>query len=242
MSKILVIPDAHQNPKSDLNRWKILNKLIIKEDPDHIVCLGDLFDFESLSYYDKGKKGFEERRYQDDIDCVQALLPNISYRRANLVFLTGNHEFRYDRLLRDEPRLEGALNSPYYLMEKYGWKVYDFLKTCTIEDIYFSHYYVSGDTFKAIGGVNAARSILLSTFRSTVSGHSHRFDYHVDKSIDGSLYHTLVAGHFNDPKQQFDYARQDSWFKSGVTILHNAKKGEYDLEFISLDRMVKEYK
>ena len=67
---MLIIPDPHAHADYDNERFKALGKFIMKEQPEYIVCLGDMADLPSLSSYDKGTKGFEGRRYKKDIDAV----------------------------------------------------------------------------------------------------------------------------------------------------------------------------
>ena len=40
--------------------------------PDVIIHIGDHFDMESLSSYDKGTGAFEGRRYKNDIEAMEA--------------------------------------------------------------------------------------------------------------------------------------------------------------------------
>jgi len=63
---LLIIPDAHAAPGYDNERFKAVGQYLIRERPEHVVCLGDWADLPSLFSYEKGTKGFEGRRYKND--------------------------------------------------------------------------------------------------------------------------------------------------------------------------------
>lgn len=108
MSKILVIPDVQIKPDINLAFIYEIGQYIVDKKPDVVVCLGDFFDFPSLSSYDKGKLSFEGRRLQDDIATGQAAMEMMlrplrqlqarqqqnkkKVYRPRLVFTLGNHE------------------------------------------------------------------------------------------------------------------------------------------------------
>ncbi len=56
MSKsILVIGDTQVKPGETQEHIEHIGEYIVDKRPDVIVCIGDWFDFPSLSSYDKGK-------------------------------------------------------------------------------------------------------------------------------------------------------------------------------------------
>ena len=102
--KILFISDCQVKPGVDLTYLEAIGQYIVDKKPDVVVNVGDFWDFESLSSYDKGKLSFEGRRLQDDIEVgkegmrtllqplrdYQDLVDN-SYQ-PRMVFTLGNHE------------------------------------------------------------------------------------------------------------------------------------------------------
>ena len=64
---LLIIGDPHAHPDYDNDRFFHLGNFIIRNQPDYIVCLGDFADMPSLSSYDRGTRGFEGRRYRNDV-------------------------------------------------------------------------------------------------------------------------------------------------------------------------------
>ena len=55
MTKILVIADTQCKPQHNLDYMRAIGNYIAAKRPDVLVHIGDHYDFESLSSYDKGK-------------------------------------------------------------------------------------------------------------------------------------------------------------------------------------------
>jgi hypothetical protein len=67
--KHLIIPDTQVKPNTPIDHLNWAGQYAVKMRPDVIVMIGDHWDMESLSSYDKGKKSFEGRRYTKDIEA-----------------------------------------------------------------------------------------------------------------------------------------------------------------------------
>ena len=109
----LIVGDPHCKPGVSNKRFEYLGKFIIDKQPDVIICIGDFADMESLCSYDRGKKDFEGRRYNNDINAVHEALsliqtPTSEYNeqqrrnkktqyRPRKILTLGNHEQRIDR-------------------------------------------------------------------------------------------------------------------------------------------------
>ena len=98
MTDILVIGDAHVKPGISQERFDWLGKLLHDIRPDIVVDMGDWSDMESLSSYDKGKKGFQDRSYRRDVDSaleaydrVIRPLQKAKKKQPKFIALTGNH-------------------------------------------------------------------------------------------------------------------------------------------------------
>ena len=110
MTKHLVIPDTQCKPDQTFEHLSWAGQYAADKKPDVIVHLGDHWDMEALSSWDRGTRSFEGRRYTKDIDAghagMQAFLKPIrdEQRRLRqnrkkiwtprLVFTLGNHEQR----------------------------------------------------------------------------------------------------------------------------------------------------
>ena len=166
--KIAIVADTQCKPGEDLSYMSAVGKYLADKRPDVIVHIGDHYDFESLSSYDKGKRSFEGRRLKADIEAgnegMELLLSpikNLQHQQKRfkkkvytprMVFCVGNHEDRFDRMSRDMPELEGFVGTETLNLEALGWEVFPFLKPCVIEDINFVHYLANPFTGKPYGG------------------------------------------------------------------------------------------
>lgn len=254
--KILVVPDSHADYKDKrLDRFDWLGKMIVDEQPDIVVDIGDRADMPSLSVYDKGTKGFEGRRYTKDLEAVHTANKKIlaplralqKKQRKNkkkvyqpeLIITLGNHEHRILRACNSSAELDGFLS--YGDLQYDGWDVYDFLEVVERGGVLFSHYFVSGLMGTPIGGVNSARSHINKLHRSTVSGHSHLLDYSEATSVAGQKFQTLVCGCYLEDKPEWASEQQFKQWSSGICILDNVKDGNYDLRTIGIKTMEKKY-
>ena len=239
--KLLIIPDAHSRPCSTSDRFTWLGKYIVDERPDTIVCLGDFMDFESLSSYDKGTTGAEGKRValdlqagKRDLDALFAPLRsyNADRRRSRKArylpstYITlGNHEHRLTKFASSTPEWHGAVPTLGDIFSPYFDAVVPFKQPLFIEGIAFSHFFPS-KMGRAIGGMNAARTVLQKTYMSSVCGHSHEYDLHIATRVNGEKMFGMVAGWYGDLDHEEAWSRgtDHSWW-NGVTMLHDVKDG-----------------
>jgi predicted phosphodiesterase len=243
-SKILVIPDTHVEPGDKCERAVWIGRLIERENPSHIVHLGDLADMGSMSSYEV----FKSSAYREDCASSELFLKLLSenggdaWLRAKTVFLEGNHEARTRKFVRDHPELKGTLDLRDLGVYKYFDKVFEWNGGPSVFEhagIMFAHY-IQNRMGRAIGGVNHARSLLLNTMQSVVVGHSHTLHYNSVPLPNGRHIHGLVAGCCFE--QEHEYAGQNNkrnW--RGVAMLHDANRGEFDLELISIHRLKRDF-
>lgn len=94
---------------------------------------------------------------------------------------------------------------------------------------------------RAISGEHPAYSLLVKQYQSCTSGHLHTLDYATRTKADGSRIQGLMAGVFSDYFADFAGEANELWWR-GVIVKRNVNEGTYDPEFISMDRLKKEYK
>lgn len=253
--KILVIPDVQIKPGVDTSFLEEIGKYLVDKKPDIVVCLGDFFDFPSLSSYDKGKLSFEGRRLKEDVEAgklgmermlkpLRALqerqvLNKKKVYKPRLVFTLGNHEQRITRLASEMPELAGFIGYELLELEKHGWEVYDFLQPVEIEGIYFSHYMQNHFTGKPLGG--SALTQLKTVGRSFVVGHKQVLDVAILPAIDGSMRLGIVAGAAYPFMEDYKgYQGNNHW--RGIMMLHGVENGYGDPCFVSLDFLKRKYR
>ena len=243
----LIIPDSHAHPNFSNARYSWLGHLINDIKPDVVIDIGDWFDMSSLCSYDRGKKSFEGRSYQADInagveaqDRLYSIVKKSKKKLPRFVRTLGNHENRVSRAIEQDRILDGTIGTSDFQSKEYKWEEYPFLEPVEIDGIQYAHYFVTGVSGRPIGGEHPAYSLLTKRFRSSTCGHVHTFDYCIRASGTGKL-HGCVVGVYQD--YWADYAGQanDIW-NPGVVVKREVENGAYDLEHISLKRIYNAYK
>jgi len=242
---ILVIPDSHATPGEHNDRYSWLAGLAIDIKPDVIVDIGDWWDMSSLCSYDKGTRGFHGRRYQADVAAgVEAQDRLVSPLRARkkkmprLVRCIGNHEHRIERAIAREPELlEGTIGMRDLQSREYGFEEFPFLEVVNINGVNFAHYFASGVMGRPVA---SARALLTNQNATCIQGHSHTFDYATKANVEGKRFHGIFCGVYQDYLPDFAKAQAYLW-RPGVLVLRDVWEGDFDMEWISIQRMERTY-
>lgn len=240
--RLLIIPDAHASPAYGSDRFAWLGRMIAAERPDVIVCLGDFADMPSLSAYDKGKRGFEGRRYVNDVAATREALSVMHAEfdcRPEMILTLGNHEFRVDRATSDASELDGTLSIDDLGFREHGWQLVPYQSTALVAGFACSHHFASGVAGRPIGGVNAAASMTRLLFTSAIVGHSHVADYARRTRPDGSHVLGIVAGCYVAPdhSEGWSAASEHLWWR-GCLVLEDAHNGDAgEIRWVSQERM-----
>lgn len=255
MSIHLVIPDTHTHPDHSNERFDWLGDLIVDVKPDKIIHLGDHWDFPSLSSYEVGRRAFNGRNYDKDInhghDAHERMFNRLrrqKKRRPYSVFLEGNHENRLKKAINLNPELEGMQNGISWRqldLDRYYHDVVEYEgqtpSTIEIDGVHYAHYFVSGVLGRPIGGEHLAHSLLSKQYQSCTSGHTHTADYAIRTDVNGKRLMGLVAGVYQDYDSDWAGVCNRLWWR-GVVIKYNVEGGSYDPRFVSLEQLRKEYK
>jgi hypothetical protein len=243
----IVIPDSHARPGFNNDRYDWLGKLIVDVKPDVVVDIGDWYDMESLSSYDKGKKSFEGRRYVKDIavgvEAQEKLLAPVLKQKQKLprfVRTLGNHENRINKAINLEPHLDGLMGTKDFQSKEYRWEEIEFNTPIEIDGIFYCHHFPSGAMGKPIGGENIGRMLLQKKHVSCTQGHSHLLDYSIRTGLGGQKMHGLSVGCYFD--YEMDYAGPcNELYDRGVVIKTEVCNGNYDFRWVSIEALKKEY-
>ena len=252
MSKIhLVIPDPHAHYQHHNKRAEWVGRLIADLKPDEVINMGDGADMPSLSSYDRGKGNFSGRTYKQDIDAwldfddrMWHYIRKLKKKRPTATFLEGNHEERMKRAVNIQPELEGMIGLHDMNLKKNYHRIVEYKGSTpgviNIDGINYAHYFISGIMGRPIGGLHPAYSLLTKEFRSCTSGHIHVLDFCERTAITGDKQLGLVCGVFQDYDSDWAGEINKLWWR-GVIIKRNVENGYYDPEFISIERLRKEY-
>lgn len=252
MSKIhLVIPDPHAKPNTSNARALWIGELIKDLKPDVVVNIGDMFDMESLSSYDKGKIQSYGRKYDADINAgldfdekLWHAVRKAKKKRPYRVFLEGNHEHRLKRLLEVEHAFDGKMSfNDFNLTRNYDAVVeYDGTTpgNIIIDNINYAHYFISGVKGYAVGGANPAKSLIKHQKMSATCGHLHQLDFAIETNGKGQKVMGLFAGVGHDHYERYAGAANRLW-SPGIIIKREVENGMYDIQTVSLNALRKEY-
>lgn len=244
----MVIPDVQAKPGVRIDHLTWVGNYAVEKKPDVIVCIGDFWDFPSLSRYDKGTLEFEGRRYVKDVqagrDAMENLLrPIEEYNRIakaheryepELHFTLGNHEIRLVRIANDNPEFEGKFSLDDLGIKEYGWKMHDFLKVVTIDGVEYSHYFTSGVLGRP---VSSAAVLLRERQRSATMGHVQHADMAMHKKTQQRALFCATC-YLHDEKY---LGEQGNSQRRQIIMKHEVEEGRYDLMEVSLKFLEKGY-
>lgn len=154
MAKVLIIGDTHF-PFSNNKALKEVIGIIKKEQPTHVVQIGDLLDQYSFSKYTKSLKIEPHKEISDGVRLATAMWNNVKRvaPKAKRIQLLGNHCVRVSkRIMERIPELEFLLEKGIYAFS--GVKV---LKSdrdyVTIDGVVYCHgwYGKSSDHVRHFG-------------------------------------------------------------------------------------------
>lgn len=249
----MVIPDTQVKPGVPVDHLVWAGRYAAEKKPDVIVHIGDHWDMESLSTYDKGTKSFEGRRYTKDIEAGNAAMdlfmgPIIEEQdrlkagkrkswNPRLVFTTGNHEYRIERAADSDPRLDGLVKYGDYNLERYGWERHAFLAPVVIDGIAYCHYFVSGVMGRPVSN---PKLLLDKQHMSCVMGHVQDRGIAYAKRGDGTRMTGIFAGIFYQHGEHYlNPQTNNSW--RGIWMLHEVNDGQFDEMPVSMDYLKKKY-
>lgn len=235
----------------ELNRplLQAVGQLIVDWRPDAVVHIGDHFDMHSLCHYDFAKNNrlvFDGEEVKRDIlagrhglDYLTNPLIELQMNQASnkkkvyrpeLHFTKGNHEQRVERY----NELKGLVDLDKELAHQ-GFTCHPFLKPVEIEGVHFVHYAYNAMSGKPIGGTAEYRLNKLKL--SFVQGHEQTFKYAQEHLNDGRKISALVGGSCYLHDEGYKGFQGNNHFR-GCFKLHNVHDGMYDLEQVSVERLL----
>lgn len=250
---ILVIPDVQCTKDTPTVHLKQLGKYIVKKQPDYIVCIGDFADMESLSSYDVGKKDFEGRTYQADVQAthrnMQELLSPLfrlqfqqirnrkKVYRPEMHLTLGNHENRINKAINMDRKLDGLISVDDLNYEVMGWQVHPFLEVIQLEGIAFSHYFASGAMARP---ASTAAAQLNKQHMSCIAGHQQGISIATGRRADGALLTSIIAGSFYLHDEHYMGAQGNKHWR-GALMLHADGDGSFDLNLLPIRYLQEKY-
>ncbi|GAG12828.1 unnamed protein product, partial [marine sediment metagenome] len=251
----LVIGDAHCQPHVPNHRFEWLGRLLTDIQPDVVVDIGDWWDMESLNTFDRpGSKSYEGRKYWYDIESGIDAQERVQYQldtynrgkkkkyKPRLVRTLGNHDGgRILRALEDNPKFESMMGLHDLMSAEFGWEEIPYKEVVVIDGVAYSHSYPSGVMGRPIGGENPARSLLLRQYHTAIAGHNHLLDYCERNDATGRRIQAMFAGCYFHHELEWAGPRVNRMYARGLLLLNNVHEGQFDFEWLGMDRVRAKY-
>jgi hypothetical protein len=229
-----IIPDTQVKPGVPIDHLGWAGQYIAEKRADTIVALGDHYDLPSLSAdLDAGDAAFL---------LLHAPLSRIRGYQPRKVFLVGNHEQRYTRLIDAQPKLRGALRAPWDYPRSLGWEVVPFLEAKIIDGIAYAHYFCrgpSGTVTNSRRGAPSARAMVTREMMSCTAGHKQGLDVFIYPTSHGMM-RGIIAGSFYQHEEGY-LSPQGTNYWRGILMKNEVHKGSYNLLEVSLDYLRRTY-
>lgn len=256
MSKTVILYTcAHAEPDKSNERFNWLGSLVYDIKPDYVVDLGDGADMRSLNSFDSSRPAaIVSQNYGEDIDSYNDAQERIRWpfkkhrkKRPAFYGFEGNHETRIKKAISYDPRLEDIsgrgrgisfkhLNTDHWFDEYWEYE-HGAPAIHRYDGIDYAHFISSGNLGRAISGDYHAANLLKKRMNSTSVGHSHKLNiaWRPEANAIG-----LVAGCFKGGPEDWAGQANKEW-ATGVVIKRNVDDGYYDFEWVSIDKLRKEY-
>lgn len=254
MTRHLIIPDCQVKPGHSYDYLTRIGHYIVDHQPDVIINLGDFADMPSLSSYDTGKKSFEGRRYIADVESSHLAMgmlldPLNKYNerqrkngkkqyKPRQILTLGNHENRIDRVVNGDPKLDGTISiDDLDYQRRFGWEVHPFLDVVVLDNIAYSHYFVSGVASRPI---SSAQLLLNKKHMSCIAGHQQGRQTAYGYRADGGRVCSIIAGSCYEHNEDYMGPQGNKHWR-GIIMLNEVNDGEFDEMFVSLNYLERKY-
>ena len=246
---------AHAKPEVSNERFNWLANLIYDIKPDYCIDLGDAGDFCSLNSFDTNNpQAIVSQSYEADVesynDSQERLRHPFRYhkrKRPYWIGFKGNHEFRIDKAIAHDPRLEGQkygisprhLQTDHWFNEYHGY-VNSAPALVDYDGVLYGHYLSANKPTVGIAGIHAAYSLISKTKCSITVGHSHKYSYHFDGGARPRPIIGHVIGCYKGEEEHWAGHANHEW-RTGVVIKREIDNGVYDHTWVSMKSLRREY-
>lgn len=173
-NNLLILPDIH---------FPYHNKRALEEALNYGYknnCNSILINGDGLDFY-KGSKYDQDRTYKDlyeETEYFKIFLDELKENfNAPIYFKIGNHEERWERMLRENPQFD--LFEDFKLKNILQFGRYNVTEIGGKQEIKCGKFSIwHGHEYHGSGGVNPAKWLFERTMRSGVCGHFHRISEH----------------------------------------------------------------
>lgn len=243
---IFVIGDTQVKAGISLEYIHWVGNYIAAKQPDVIVMIGDWYDMQSLSSYDKGMLSAEGRRVKADIDAgdealeiLESYIKSVKGYTPRKVVTLGNHEDRINRFVNTHPEFDGYIGTDKLAFHKLDWEVSPFLTPVNIEGINFVHYIQNVMTGKPLSGTVV--NMLKTVGESFVMGHKQVLEHTLRYlPLSGKPQIGIIVGACYDHDESYKGVQGNHHFR-GCVMLYECQEGSAMSKPVSLQHMKELY-
>lgn len=245
--KHFILSDTQIAPGVPVAHMRWIGAAIKEYSPDVVVHLGDHWDLPSVSTWSEaGSKDKEGARISKDIEAGNAALALLEesmegFKPRKKIILRGNHEFRLERFISSNPRLEGALGFHMFNDRDLGWQVVDYFNGCPgaieLDGVQYAHYFANPNTGKPICGTIQNRLAKIGS--SFVQGHQQGLLQGNQQYATGKIRHGISAGSAYMHDESYKGMANTHW--RGVVILNEVRDGQFCEMPLTLDYLCRKY-
>ena len=249
-----VIPDTQCTPGLTYEHLTGAGNYIVAKQPDRIIHMGDHWDMNSLSIYDKGLLRGQGKMYAEDLaagdEGMAALMsPIIEYNKRmkkngkkqykpDMHFCLGNHEERIERYVQAHPEMYGFMSYDDLNIEAWGWKVHPFTQPVILDGVHYAHYFYNPNTGRPLGGV--AHTRLKNVGFSFTMGHQQGKDQAERYLSNGQVHRALIVGSFYQHEEHYKGPQGNEHWR-GCIYKHEVRDGNYDIMELSLKYLMENW-
>lgn len=248
----LFVPDTQVRAGVNTDHIEALSNFILDKKPTKIILAGDWWDMPATSRWNSEKEQ-EGLRIIDDIGsgnrALARLMVPLKKYNANktkwkkkkydppIYFTIGNHENHLERLVSENPKLDGLVG--YHLLDlgKWGIQTSPFLEPIEIDGIWYCHFFCNPNSGRGYSGMMETR--LKNIGHSFTQGHLQGFQYGNRILPNGHWQYGLVAGSFYSHQETYKIQSNHHW--RGVIMKHEVENGMYDIMQVSLGFLLRRY-
>jgi len=221
---VLVMSDIHV-PYHDEKALTTAVEYGIKADVDHVVLLGDILDFFSISRWEKDPR---KRDFKREVEAGRQFFRAIrsAFPSAAITWKIGNHEERWESFLfQRAPELVGVdfldLASIYETGEI---AILDRMQHPRVDHINLIHGHEFGKS--VFSPVNPARGLFLRSKATALCGHSHQTSVHVETNMNRTVTGCWSLGCLCDLRPR--YAPYNKWNHGFAVITRDGELSRVD--------------
>jgi len=251
----IVFSCAHADPSVGNERFQWLGELIYDINPTYVIDLGDGADMKSLNSYDsRNPQSVVTQNYQADIDAYNDSQEKLraksnlrKYKKPVWIGFEGNHENRIKKAIQHDPRVEGdryGISFSHLQTDHWFDEYHEYANSAPslvhYDGVLYGHYVSSGNFGTAMSTKHHGYSLVEKLACSATVGHSHKFHYYHKADACPYPVNGLVVGCYKGKEEKWAGQANREW-RHGVVIKRQVSNGNYDMQWVSLSSLEKEY-